>query len=464
MHRTVRFTLANGLRAVAISRPHMHRSVVAAYVHVGSRYETPGTNGLSHFLEHMLFRGTRRHPTGAELNDAIERVGGNLAAETHGDYTVFDLAVPPEGIETACELLGSIFREPSFAHLEVEKGIVREEILGSLDGDHCEINPDNLSRSQVFGRHPLGFPIAGTLENIDGFTVYDLRRHLREYYRAGNIVVAVCSRLPLEQLQRAVELGFAGLRSGTPAPPPDALVTQQRARVRMFENGGAQTMVRVAFPTPGSASHHARAVDVLLRVLDDGMSTRLHRRICDELGLAYEVNASVEMFRDVGVAELVTSVAHSSVGRVVREMLALVGDLATTGPTRAELERAKHRMVFDLAAIDDDARALADFYATAVLADDTRDPAARRREILALTVDDVRRAARMVFCPSRANIVAVGTIEPSVRAEVTAALRSFRRHARFAPTRIPSAARAVPPFRVQPSRRVAALDSRIARS
>jgi predicted Zn-dependent peptidase len=459
MHSVARITLPHGLQVVTIQRPHLHRSVVSTYVDVGSRNETPSTNGLSHFLEHMLFRGTTRYPSAFALNDAIERLGGTLAAATHGDYTLFDMGVPPEAVESACALLGSIFTKPVFSQIDAEKGIVREEILETLDDDLCEANADNLSRMQVFGNHPLGYPITGTLANIERFRERDLRVHLARYYRGGNMVVSVCSPLPHRTVQRAIERGFAELPAGHAIPARAAMVTQQRARIRMHQIAGAQTIVRLAFPTPGSDSPIARAVEVLMRVLDDGMSTRLHRRICDELGLAYEVSAGAELFRDVGVMDVASSVAHGSVGRLTSEVLAMLGDLATDGPSRTELQKAQHRFAFDLAAMDDDPRGLADYYATGALWGRVHDIAHRRREVLALTTDDLRRAARLVFTPSRVNITTVGSGSREVRRGIDAALRSFRRHVnmRAIPISVPEPFRRTLTLRV--TRPAAALDS-----
>ena len=459
MHSVAAITLPHGLRVVTIQRPHLHRSVVSTYVDVGSRHETPAQNGLSHFLEHMLFRGTKRHPTAFALNDAIERLGGTLAAATHGDYTLYDMGVPPEAVDDACALLGSIFTRPVFSQIDVEKGIVREEILESLDDDLCEVNADNLSRSQVFGTHPLGFPIAGTLQNVERFTERDLRAHLDRYYRAGNMVVAVCSPLPHRYVQRAIERGFAKLPSGPAMAARVARVTQRRARIQLRDSAGAQTVVRIAFPTPGSDSPLSRSVDVLMRVLDDGMSTRLHRRICDELGLAYEVSAGAELFRDVGVTDVASSVAHGSVGRLVHEVLQMLADLVDGGPTGTELQKVQHRFAFDLAAMDDDPRGLADYYATGALYGRARDIGQRRRELLRLTPDDIRRAARIVFAPSRVNLTTVGNADRDVRGAIDAALRAFRK-------RLPGRAVAITmpePFRrtlrLRVTRPVAALDS-----
>ncbi len=459
MHSVASLTLPHGLRVVTIRRPHLHRSVVSTYVDIGSRHETPSTNGLSHFLEHMLFRGTDRYPTAFAVNDAIERLGGTLAAATHGDYTLYDMGVPPAAVEDACALLGSIFTRPVFGQIDVEKGIVREEILESLDDELCEVNADNLSRAQVFGKHPLGYPIAGTLANVERFTERHLRAHLDRYYRAGNMVVTVCSPLPHRVVQRAIERGFADLPPGPAAPARVAQVTQRRARVSLRESAGAQTVVRVAFPTPGSDSPLSRAVDVTMRVLDDGMSTRLHRRICDELGLAYDVSAGAELFRDVGVMDVASSVAHGSVGRVVHEVLGMLADLADAGPSRRELDKVKHRFAFDLAAMDDEPRGLADYYATGALWGRGRNIARRQREVLELTPDDIRRAARVVFTPSRVNVTTVGCAGREVRAGVDTALRTFRTRVTTRPVPITMPE----PFRrtltVRVSRPIAALDS-----
>lgn len=459
MHSVAFHTLANGLRVVTIRRPHLHRSVVSAYVDIGSRHETPRNNGLSHFLEHMLFRGTDRHPTAFAVNDAIERLGGSLAAATHGDYTLYDMGVPPEAVEAACALLGSVFTRPVFSQIDVEKGIVREEILESLDDELCEADADNLSRAQVFGRHPLGYPIVGTLANVQRFTERHLRAHLERYYRAGNIVVAVCSPLAHRTVQRAIEHGFAELPPGPSAPASAARVTQHRARVSLHESAGAQTTVRVAFPTPGSDSPLSRAVDVTMRVLDDGMSTRLHRRICDELGLAYEVSAGAELFRDVGVMEVESNVAHGSVGRVVHEVLGMLADLVETGPSPAELQKVKHRFAFELAAMDDEPRELVDYYATGALWGRGRNIDRRRREVLSLTPDDLRHAARIVFTPSRVNVTTVGSTAHEVHAGLDTALRAFRARVTARPVLITMPE----PFRrtltLRASRPVAALDS-----
>lgn len=427
MHTVSFGQLPNDLRVVTVHRPHLHRVVVSAYIHVGSRHETRRTNGITHFLEHMLFRGTARYPTAAAFNHRVESMGGSLNAATHGDFTLFELTVPPDALADGCAELGEVFARPVFSDIDVERGIVREEILEDLDEDGRDVNADNLVRAQVFRAHPLGYPITGSVENVERFAVRDLQRHLARHFSAANMVIAVAGPLHHKAMMRAVARGFADVPSGERTVTAPFSSTQSRASVRAVHNSGSsQSSVRIAFPTPGLRARGARAVELLIRVLDDGMSTRLHRRICDERGLAYEVGAGVELFEDVGLLDVSASVAHGSMVELVREVLSILGDLAIDGPTREEVEKAHRRYAFDLDALEDDAHALCDFYGSAELLGLRESPAARRHEMLALTASDLRRAARQALTPSRLNVALVGSADEAARLGLAAELRRFR--------------------------------------
>jgi predicted Zn-dependent peptidase len=430
MHTVSCSRLRNGLRVVTVCRPHLHQAVVTVCVRVGSRHETRRTNGLSHFLEHMLFRGTTRRPSAAEFNHGIESLGATLTAATHGDYTLFELSIPPDALVQGCVELGEVFTSPVFSDRDVEKGIVREEILEDLDEDGTDVNVENLCRAEVFRGDPLGFPITGTTRNVDRFTERDLRAHLAAHYVARNMCVTVVSPLSHRVMARAVERAFGGLAAGTVTSVATFRPQQSRARFRVVPYAAPQSSVRVAFPTPGARSSQAVAIELLLRVLDDGMSTRLHRRICDERGLAYEVHASAELFEDVGVFEIGASVAHSSLESLVREVFTILGDLALHGPTRTEVEKAHRRSTFDLDTMEDHPAALADFYGPAELFDRRQTPAARRLQVLGVTANDIRRAARTIFDPSRLSLVLVGASDPAQRRALGALVRRFRERLR----------------------------------
>jgi predicted Zn-dependent peptidase len=425
MHTVAYRRLDNGLRLVTIHRPHLHSLVLTAMVHVGSRHETRATNGLSHFLEHMLFRGTARHPSAAAFNEAVEDFGASLNAATHGDFTSFVVSAPPTALRDACDALAELLTTPVFSDLAVEKRIVREEILEDLDEDGRDVNADNVVRAQLFGSHPLGYPITGSTHNVARFTVEHLRRHVARHYQGDNMVVALAGPLSHARMEAAAAQAFGIIPAGPATPSPPFAVVQPRARLKAVSHPGSQTAVRLAFPTVGAEADDARAVELLLRVLDDGMSTRLHRRICDELGMAYEVSAGVEFFEETGIVDVAASVAKSSIGALVGEVLTLLADLAVAGPSPAEVAKAQRRYAFDLDTLEDDPHSLCDFYGIAELFGRRQSPAERRKEMLALDAERLRAAGRRLFDPARLNVTLVGAADAATLRTTRAAMQAF---------------------------------------
>ena len=163
-------TLPNGLRVIAAAQPQLHRAHAALYFRVGSRFEDPRTNGISHFLEHMIYRGTPSLPSAHAVNLAFEQIGGYLYAATQTDYGVFSVTLPPESLDEASRLFGEVLRAPSFFDIEVEKGIVCEEILEDLDDEGRQIDADNISRELIYPTHPLGYTITGDEARVRSFT------------------------------------------------------------------------------------------------------------------------------------------------------------------------------------------------------------------------------------------------------------------------------------------------------
>jgi predicted Zn-dependent peptidase len=190
-YRVARARLSNGLRLLTIATPHLHTASVCLYVRAGSRYETRETNGLSHFLEHMLFRGSGRYPSSFALNLAIEELGGTLYAETGRDYSLYQITLHPKQVARGLDILGDLFSSPAFRDIDLERKIVIEEILEDLDDRGRNVNVDDQSRRLAWGKHPLGFPITGPMRNVRHFSLADVRSHFRRFYGAANMVLAV---------------------------------------------------------------------------------------------------------------------------------------------------------------------------------------------------------------------------------------------------------------------------------
>jgi predicted Zn-dependent peptidase len=419
-------TLPNGLSVVLVPMPGVHRAVASLYLRVGSRFESAATNGVSHFLEHMVFRGTRSLASAHDQALAFERLGATLYAATHVDHGIMSVSVPPTNLAPVLSLLGEVAIAPRFSAIEVERGIVREEILEDLDDDGRDIDADNLSRGLIYDDHPLGFTITGSLGSLDRFDEPLLRAHHAKHYTGENAVLCVAGRIgEPDALLARIERAFGAMPRGARVPinaPPDG---QKRARFSFVENTSSQTDLRLAFRAVSERDAREPAVEMLMRVLDDGMSTRLYERICDRLGLCYDVSGMYEAYEDDGVLDVAAGAAHERAREVTREIFALLRELCDHGPTEEELAKARDRHLWSIEAMLDDAEGVAAFYGLTALAQIARTPGERHEELARVTCADVRDAAQAVFRADRLSMVAVGLLSEAEEKRLEKLVRSF---------------------------------------
>jgi predicted Zn-dependent peptidase len=406
-HRQV---LANGLPVLVVARPAVHRAVVTMLFRVGSRFEKVRDNGISHFLEHMLYRGSPSLKTAHDQALAFERLGASLYAATQADYGTMNLTLPPESLDLAMPLFAEVVKSPRFSAIETERGIVREEILEDLDDDGRQIDADNLVRELVYGSHPLGFSITGSLAHLDRFERATLRRHHARHYTAANAVLCFAGAVRIENCFRLARRYFSDMKKGgrilAEAPP----LAQKKPRFVHVPNAASQTTMRLAFRALSDRDPREPALEMLLRVLDDGMSTRLYERICDEKGLCYDVGALYESYEDDGVFDVAAEAQHDRIADVAREILAVLRDLAETGPTSEELDHAKARHGWQTRAMLDDPESLAGFYALSALSGLAPTPDERHEQLESVTPEDVRQVAELVFRSDRMSVVTVGSL------------------------------------------------------
>jgi predicted Zn-dependent peptidase len=407
-----RTVLSNGLPVIVARQPHLHRAYVGLWARVGSRFETAEDNGISHFLEHMIYRGTPRIPSAHDVNLAFEGLGGSLFASTQVDHGIFSLSLPPESLDEACALFGEVLARPAFLDIDVEKGIVAEEILGDLDDEGRQVDADNISRALIYGDHPLGFTITGTERHVRTFTEGTLRRWHSAHYTAQNSVLvfsgAVDPALALRLARRDFEAGLPrGERVRAAAPPMD----QRKPRIEIVENVSSQTELRVCLRAISETHPMRPALDVLMRVIDDGMSTQLYHRLCDARGLCYDVSAGYDPYEDDGVVDVAAGVQHKRAAVVTREILSMFEELARSGPTDDELRKARRRTAWDARSLADSAEEAASFYAGGLLFERVTSPEEHVAELLSVTRDQVRDVARLLSSPDRLNVTAVGLLD-----------------------------------------------------
>lgn len=421
-----REVLGNGLRVVTVALPHLHTATAVVFARTGSRFEEPDDNGLSHFLEHMLFRGTERYPTSWDINYAIESLGGTLYAETARDYSLYQMQLAPELTGDGLALFGELIGRPRFRDIELERAIILEEINEDYGERGDEINSDDIARGLVWGGDPLGQRIVGSPANVERFSDTDVLRHFERCYGAANLVLCVAGPIEHARVVEAASRHLAGLRPGAEVPVPAVPAPAAGPGFAYVSDSGTQSDLDLVIRAVGERDPDYLPLVALLRTLDDGMATRLHYRIADQAGLAYSINAGLDTYLDAGLLDVSTQTAHRKVTELVTELLAILAEYREAAVGTDELAKVKRRYRYDILASIDDANAMAGWFGGALLYYEPPSLAERVAGMDAVTTDDIIRVARRVLRPENLAVAVVGSLTRARQAEVRSLVSDWR--------------------------------------
>ncbi|MCP4606793.1 MAG: insulinase family protein [Proteobacteria bacterium] len=407
-----------GLTLVEVLQPHLHRGSIAVFFRCGSSFESSENNGLSHFLEHMIFRGTEHHPSSYELNLAVEQLGGTLFAATSPDSTEFEMTLPCENIASGARLLAEVVSCPIFGDIDIERRIIAEEIREDLDEQGNPIDVDFLSRRRLWPGHPLGQSVTGPLSNILRFTIEDIHRHMSTHYVAENAVVCLSGAFDADTIPAIIEQEFSKIPRGSQLTSVLPLKFGLGPTTSHTHRPGSQTHTRIAFHAPHGNHPDRIALAILLGILDDGMSTRLHRRIFDELGLAYNVGADAELYAGAGALNIDSTATHCNVAEIVKQIGLLLDELKNKPIAEDELKKAKQREVWGLNTFLDDPHAMSGWYGEQELHWSPMPLDERIIKVDAIMASDIARVAGSMFTRENLHITTVGVLGDTMQKEI----------------------------------------------
>jgi predicted Zn-dependent peptidase len=302
-------TLTNGLRVVTEKLPSVRSAAIGVWIDVGSRNEAPDDNGISHFIEHMVFKGTRKR-SAKQIASSLESLGGSLNGFTSREQTCFTARILDEHIEDALDVLADMVCNPkmSTSDMSKERLVICEEIKESLDtpADHIH----DLFARTYWGEHPLGQPIMGSLENVMKMTRRQTLEYRRNNYRAGSMIIAASGAVSHDKLVKAVRSKFC-FEKGT-AESASSAEPISEIKVAVVPRDSTQTHFCIGFPGFRYNCNERMATLCLSAYLGGGMSSVLFQKIREELGLAYQVFTYHDFYRDSGIfgAYLATDKAH----------------------------------------------------------------------------------------------------------------------------------------------------------
>ncbi len=411
-------TLDNGLRLITTSLPQVQSVCLSIYVGAGSRYESEEKAGLSHFLEHLLFKGTERWATAREIAEAVEGVGGVLNGGTDKEMTVYWAKVAHPHFGIALDVLADMLLRPRLdpAELEKERRVVMEEIDSSFDSPHQRVNL--LIDEVLWPDQPLGRDVAGRKETVAGLTRQALREYLEQQYRPRNVVIAVAGNIDPEEVVGLVHSRLKDWKDGLPQPWFPAREEQSAPRVSVEPRHTEQ--VHLCLGLRGLPHLHPdRFVLGLLNVLlGEGMSSRLFQELREKRGLVYEVSSYVTHFFDTGSLIIYAGTQPGNLTEVIKVLLEELMRLREEEVAEAELSRAKELGKGRLLLRLEDTRNVAGWFGSQeLLTQRILTVEEVISEVEQITPQDLRRVAQALFRTDRLNLAVVGPVKEADRLE-----------------------------------------------
>ncbi|NOQ42806.1 MAG: insulinase family protein [Desulfuromusa sp.] len=402
-------TLANGVRLVTVPMAHLHSTELVCSMAVGGRCEPIELSGISHFLEHMIFRGTAEYATSTELERAFEAIGGAVNASTDVETTCFHSRIHPDYLAEGVALFASMLRRPEFNDIDTERRIILEEAREDFNEDGVQVNHDNLMVGLLWPKHPLGESLIGSVKTLQGIDRSKLEAYYRSWYLPQNLVICACGPIKRDQFHHLVEHEFGdwSAREQLPIlPAPD--IAEEKPESCWVHDSDSQIGLQLAFRLPGRQDERTLAVRLLRRILSWGGGARLSLRLREELGLTYSVEANCSMLNDTGYMAIDLSVAPENLQPAVAELFKILVELRDQKISMEELAAVTRSYQFDLEFSRDHSESMAVRYGWGLQANYIRTLEQDCRELQQLPPDYLQQVARELFCPQGMKLVVVG--------------------------------------------------------
>ncbi len=408
-----RTVLRNGLRLLTAQMPGMRSASIAFYFTVGSRHEQDSVAGISHFIEHMLFKGSQRYPTARLISETIEGVGGVFNGSTGKELTSYTARVPGEHFHVVMNVLADMVRHPRFDSTEIEKerSVVLEELSSTRDDPQEWVGL--LIDQAMWPGLPLGRDDAGFEETVAQLQRQQMLSYLDEYYRPNSLVVSIAGKIDHDQVLDAVEGLFGNweAREQTPwmkcLPPPDV------SSVILVNKETEQANICLGTLGIAHSSPDYHALVLLNAVLGDGMSSRLFQAIREEQGLAYDIVSYFNSYHETGNLVVSAGVDPSQTEPAIRAIVGELTNLCETAVPEDELGRIKAyvrgSMVLGLEGTQQVASWLGGQESLRGSVMDIDEVIAR---IDAVTPQDIQRVAQTCFAPEWRRLAIIGPYDP----------------------------------------------------
>lgn len=402
-------TLQNGVRVVTGQMTGVRSASLIIYYNVGSRYEKPPEAGISHFLEHMLFKGTELRPDPLEISQAIEGVGGILNAATGRESTNYWCKVPSTHFALAFEVLADIVRNSRLDQddFDKERAVIIEEIRSVNDSPEDLIH--DVIDELVWGDQGIGRPIAGTEETVNAITRDAMFSFWKRNYSPDRLVIAAAGDIVHDDVVALAEKYFGDLAPSAPDDYERARIEQSEPRVQVLHRDTEQSHVCIAMPALPFTTERRFVQSTIEAILSSGMSSRLFQELREKRGLVYSVYAYFRPYEDVGQGVFYAGTDPERIEEAIDALMGEIREIRDVRVPEDELQRTKDLRTGRLLMGMEDSRSLASWIGSQELTyGEIKTPEEVMEKIVAVTADEVQELAQEIFQENLMSVAVVG--------------------------------------------------------
>lgn len=376
---------------------------------VGSRYETKELNGISHFLEHLFFKGTKSRPNPGDIHKELDKIGAIHNAFTTKEATGFWIKSSAKDFDVGLDIVSDILLEPIFKREEIEKerGVILQEI--SMYEDDPRRKVVEVLENVVFGDQPIGWDIAGKKENVLGIKRDDIVKYESENYLSENMVVVLAGSIDKEKMFKNLSASFGKIKKGKNKPPLGAEILQDSPLIKIINKDSDQTHISLAARAYDMFDEKRYASGLLSVILGGNMSSRLSSEIREKLGLAYYVYAYDDQYLDCGYLGMGAGIPHGKIEEVFKKIKNIISGIKEKEISKSDLDDAKGFIRGQTALRFESSDAIAGFAAEQELFyGKIMQPEEILEKIEKVSQNDILNIAREIFRPDKINMAVIG--------------------------------------------------------
>ncbi|MEK7191913.1 MAG: pitrilysin family protein [Patescibacteria group bacterium] len=402
-------TLKNGLRIITVPKEDSLAATVLVLVEAGSKYETKNINGLSHFLEHMCFKGTANRPTALKISAELDGIGAEYNAFTSQEWTGYYAKAQAEHHDKILDVISDLYLNPIFdpKEIEKEKGVVIEEL--NMYEDMPQRKVQDLFLELLYGDQPAGWDVGGKKEIIRTLNREDFLKYRQQHYVAKATILVIAGAVNGKGLLAKIDKHFKNISSEEKHGKVKTKESQKKSEILVRHKESDQTHLVLGCRAFDAFDERRHALEVLADILGGGMSSRLFQRVREQMGAAYYVNAGTDLFSDHGYLAVSAGVDHTKINAVIKAILEELAKIKENSISEQELRRAKDHLTGKLILGLETSDALALFYGgQEVLRRSIMSPEELLKAIQSVSRKDIVNVANSVFQNSKLNLAIIG--------------------------------------------------------